>query len=837
MDNSLTNAVQARLMYVKRSESPLNYPSRMNQALAEPPVGPSSVLQAPSADPQRLEGASSTNLFGAHRGPLEVTDNFSVLDDPVEQQDFTEMVEVDGKELAQSVLLVQGMYCAACADTVECALQDLPGVQRAQVHAATRRLTILWDPSTTRMSGLAQAVGETGYRLLPLQQALSISERVKETRQMLWRLFVAGFCMMQVMMYAWPAYVAEPGDMPADIDQLLRLASFVLSVPVVTFASGPFFRNAWRDLKLGRVGMDTPVSVGILVTFVASSAATFDPTGPWGYEVWFDSLTMFVFFLLGGRYLELKARDRTAGALDHLMNRLPDVCERRTPDGTYESVSVRRLVAGDVVRVQAGQAFPGDGEVLSASATVDEALLTGESHPVLRSRGEAVVAGSFNLGGPVDVLLQRLGRDTRFAQIVSLMEKASTEKPRLAILADRIAAPFLVLVLLAAALGGWYWWQIDHSKALAVAVAVLIVTCPCALSLATPSAMLSSAGALARRGILVRRLQAFETLAAINTVIFDKTGTLTHDQLRLSEVQVRAGVSVEQALARARVLAQGSLHPVSRALVAAVSVSSPGATEHPPASDEPELQEFAGQGMQAVWPDGRRLRLGSSAFCGLASASESPDVRSPHAYLADEQGWLATFELEEGLRADAAEAVAALRGMGIQTWLLSGDRPAAAQRVAQVVGIDHVIAGASPERKLAEVVALQAQGRRLAMVGDGLNDGPVLARADTSFALGHAAPLAQAQSDFVIQGGEVLEVARTLQQARDTMRIVRQNLTWAAVYNAVSVPMALVGWMPPWAAGLGMAASSLLVIGNAVRLASNTPAPSFDTHPSMLTSA
>jgi len=373
-----------------------------------------------------------------------------VLDDPVEQKEFTELHEEDGQTTAESVLMVQGMYCAACADTVECALQGLPGVHSAQVHAATRRLTLRWDPASTRMSELAQIVGRTGYRLLPMQQAMSISERLRETRQMLWRLFVAGFCMMQVMMYAWPAYVAEPGEMPPDIDQLLRWASWVLSVPVVTFASGPFFRSAWRDLRQGRIGMDTPVSIGILVTFLVSSAATFDPTGLWGHEVWFDSLTMFVFFLLGGRYLELKARDRTAGALDALMNRLPEVCDRQRKDGSFESVSVRRLGTGDLVRVQAGQAFPGDGLIECESATVDEALLTGESLPLTRLRGEPVVAGSFNLAGPVLMRIERLGRDTRFAQIVSLMEKASTEKPRLAILADRIAAPFLVVVVLGA---------------------------------------------------------------------------------------------------------------------------------------------------------------------------------------------------------------------------------------------------------------------------------------------------------------------------------------------------------------------------------------------------
>lgn len=799
----------------------------MNEATAVPPAGLLNARARPtSAEPEVAapfaveSAADSTSIFGAHRGPLTVTDDFAVLDDPVEQQDFTEYAEGEGGRTAESVLMVQGMYCAACADTVECALQGLPGVHSAQVHAATRRLTVRWDPQQTRMSSLAQVVGQTGYRLLPMQQALSISERLRETRQALWRLFVAGFCAMQVMMYAWPAYVAVPGEIPDDINQLLRWASWLLTLPVVFFASGPFYKGAWRDLKLGRIGMDTPVTLGILVTFLVSSAATFDPHGPWGHEVWFDSVTMFVFFLLGGRYLELKARDRTAGSLDALMNRLPEVCARQRADGTFETVSVRRLVVGDTVQVQAGQAFPGDGALLSDTATVDEALLTGESHPVTRRRGDAVVAGSFNLAGPVLVAVQRLGRDTRFAQIVGLMEKASTEKPRLAVLADRIAAPFLVLVVLAALAAGFYWWQIDHTKALAVAVAVLIVTCPCALSLATPAAMLSAAGALARRGILVRRLQAFEVLSGVGAVIFDKTGTLTHDRLLLAAVHTREGVDRERALALAVTLAQGSLHPVSRALVRAAEglVPAPGITD---------VTEQAGQGLQGARAGGGWLRLGSAAFCGAIPAGAQD--ATPRAYLADEQGWIATFELSEGLREDAAAAVARLRELGLQTWLLSGDREAAARLVGAAVGVDHVIAGATPEQKLAEVVRLQAQGVRVAMVGDGLNDGPVLARADTSFALGHAAPLAQAQSDYVIQGGRVMDVVNTLQHARFTMRIVRQNLIWAALYNAIAVPMALVGWMPPWLAGLGMAGSSFLVIANALRLASNTRVDSSNT--------
>jgi Cu2+-exporting ATPase len=812
----------------------------MNEATAGPQAGLPNLRATADARANPASGSAAAagpaqkddDIFGAHRGPLTVTDDFAVLDDPVEQQEFTEYQEAADGRTAESVLMVQGMYCAACADTVECALQDLPGVHSAQVHAATRRLTVRWDPQRTRMSSLAQVVGQTGYRLLPLQQALSISERLRETRQALWRLFIAGFCSMQVMMYAWPSYVAGPGEIPDDINQLLRWASWLLTLPVVFFASGPFYAGAWRDFKRGRIGMDTPVTIGILVTFLVSSAATFDPHGPWGHEVWFDSVTMFVFFLLGGRYLEFKARDRTAGALDVLMNRLPEVCERQRAEGGFETVSVRRLVVGDTVQVQAGQAFPGDGVLLSASATVDEALLTGESDPVTRQQGDTVIAGSFNLAGPVLLQVRQLGRDTRFAQIVSLMEKASTEKPRLAILADRIAAPFLVFVVLAALAAGVYWWQIDHTKALAVAVAVLIVTCPCALSLATPAAMLSAAGALARQGILVRRLQAFETLSEIGAVIFDKTGTLTHDRLRLVSVQTRPGTSRETALALAVSLAQGSLHPVSRALVQAGAAEglATGATLS-------DVRELAGQGLQGHRPDGSALRLGSVAFCGADAPAGAVQQGAPSAHLADDRGWLASFELSEDLREDAVAAVVGLRALGIQTWLLSGDRDAAARQVGARVGVDHVIAGATPEQKLAEVERLQREGLRVAMVGDGLNDGPVLARADTSFALGHAAPLAQAQSDYVIQSGQVLDVVRTLQLARATMRTVRQNLMWAAAYNAIAIPLALVGWMPPWLAGLGMAGSSLLVIANALRLASNTPFGSSNTPKGMQASA
>ena len=792
---------------------------------ADPPPPPE------AAAPGGPLAAGSVAEAAARRGPLTVADDFRVLDDPQEQAAFTRYSDESGRRTADSVLMVQGMTCAACADAVESALVGMPGVLQAEVHAATRRLSVRWDPAQVKASALARAVGAAGYRLLPPREALGITERLAEGRRVLWRLAVAGLCMMQVMMYAWPAYVTEPGDIPPDIEQLLRWASWVLSLPVLVFACGAYFRGAWADLRRGRVGMDTPVTVGILVTFVVSTLATFDRTGPWGHEVWFDSLTMFVFFLAGGRYLEHKARARTAGALDELMNRLPEVCDRRQTDGGFAPVSVRRLAVGDVVRVQAGQAFPGDGVLLSEHASVDEALLTGESHAITRAQGDALVAGSYNLGGPVLLRLDRLGADTRFSQIVALMEKASTERPRLALLADRVAGPFLVVVMLAALAAAVWWWPTDPAKALSVAVAVLIVTCPCALSLATPAAMLASAGALARRGVLLRRLQALESLAQVDTVVFDKTGTLTHDRLQVSAVQMRDGADPAAVHALALALAQGSLHPVARAVVQA---ATSGAAAVSPVLEE--LQERVGQGLcaRAVWPQPPALgqtvapaqpalavRLGSAAFCGVTPPLPGPEGAS-QVHLADDHGWLATYMLQEAVREDAQATVALLHAHGLRTWLLSGDQPQAAHRVAAQLGIDQVVAGATPEDKLQTVARLQAQGHRVAMVGDGLNDGPVLALAHTSFALGTAAPLAQARSDFVIQGGQLLQVAQSWLQARATLRVVRQNLAWAAGYNAVSVPLALLGHMPPWAAGLGMALSSFWVIGNALRL--NRPA-------------
>ncbi len=710
-----------------------------------------------------------------------------------------------------SHVVIQGMHCAACAFTVEEALMSVPGVQSVEVNAATHRAKVVWSEAQVKPSTWMAAIHQVGYGALPAADSSLRQARHEEGRRALWRWLVAGFCMMQVMMYAYPAYVAHEGDITPDMVFLLRWASWVLTLPVVLFSCGPFFSNAMRDIRARRVSMDLPVALGMVITFLLSTIATFEPDGVFGAEVYYDSLTMFVFFLLTGRWLELRARDRTAGALEALMNRLPDSVERQLSNGEFERVAVRRVMVGDVIRVSPSESFPADGVILQGQTLADEALLTGESRPQARGVGDAVVAGSHNLSGIVTVRVVQVGEGTQFSQIVSLMENASLQKPRLAQLADRIAKPFLIGVLVLAALSAVYWWPTNPGHALMVAVAVLVVTCPCALSLATPAAMLAAAGNLARHGVLVRNLQALESLAEIDTLIFDKTGTLTQDGQRITQVMTSEGVAPEYALRLAAALAKHSLHPLSRALVKAQE-----ATGHDDALDAQDVNEMIGLGLEGHL-DGL-LRLGSAKFCAPKTKGIPDKASVCQVHLCTENEWLASWQLSEDIRADAVQTVQALKALNLDVWLLSGDRPESAQHVAQQVGIAQAFGACTPQDKLLRMQSAQSQGARVAMVGDGLNDGPVLAGAHVSMAFGNAVPLAQSKSDLVLMGGNLLVVAQSVKLARQTLRVVKQNLMWAAAYNALCVPLAVVGWLPAWLAGLGMALSSLWVVLNSLRL-------------------
>ena len=740
-----------------------------------------------------------------------------VLDDPLEQGRFTRwVVGPSGERLAESSLQLAGMYCAACSGIIEDALQSVPGVRSARVSAAAERATVCWDPEQASPSGLIAAVRKAGYDAVPDAAAPARAMRRQEHRQALWRLFVAGFCAMQVMMMATPSYVAGPGELAPDLRQLLNWGSWILSLPVLLFSSGPFLRGAWRSIKARRIGMDVPVALGILITFVTSTGATFEPGGLFGDEVYFDSMTMFVSFLLGSRYLELRARQQAASALESALARLPETAWRVADDGSQEAISVQRLRVADLVRVPVGQAFPADGLIEQGQTQADESLLTGESVPVDKALGAAVVAGSTNLTAPVLVRVQQVGGDTRFETIVSMMRSAMTQRPAAARVADRWAAPFLWVVLLLAAAAAAAWSLIDPSRAVWVAVAVLIVTCPCALSLAAPATIVAATRGLARRGVLLQRLDALETLATAQHFFFDKTGTLTEDRVQWRQTVLTTEGAAwpggeAEALRLAASLAVWSTHPLARALADAAAPSE----RAQPGDGWRDIQELPGRGLQALDARGRLWQLGSAQWLQVTADAQT-----------DQRVWFACdgrveagFAFDEVLREGAQAMLAALKAEGVRVTLATGDSPARAHALAQRIGLDEVLAAATPQDKLDAVARAQAAGSRVVMVGDGVNDAPVLARADASLAMGQGALVSRSHADAVITSNRLQDLLGARRTAQAAMRIVRQNLAWAAAYNAVCIPLALVGWLPPWAAGLGMATSSLVVVLNALRAA------------------
>ncbi len=741
---------------------------------------------------------------------------WSVLDDPFERDAFTRWepaapASTAGPRIAESSLRIVGMHCAACSGTLEQALRRVRGVLSVNVSAAAQCATVRWDAGLTSASQLARAIESAGYAALPDTAAAARVQRQQEARLALWRLFVASFCAMQIMMLATPAYVSAPGELTPDLKRLLDWGGWLLSLPVLWFSAAPFFAGAWRALRQRRIGMDVPVALGIGVAFVASSGAAFDPGGLFGSEVYFDSLAMFVSFLLGGRYLEMRARHQAERSLEASTLRLPQTVLRLQPDGGVERISARRVIVGDRLRIPVGEAFAADGVLIDGATRADESLLTGESRPVAKACGDAVVAGSVNLLAPVLMRVDRVGPDTRFEAIVALMRAARSTRPSMLAAADRWAAPFLWSVLLLAAVAGGVWSVIDPSRAVWVVVAVLIVTCPCALSLAAPSALLAAAGAMGRRGVLLRRLDAIQGLARMQTLFVDKTGTLTEARLQCVSVQrldhARAPfVTTDELQSVAASLAAWSTHPLSVALREAFA---------PAAIGWRDLREQPGQGLEGVDDQGRRWRLGSAAWTGAPASAHSSGA---HTSLALNGQPLAHFMFDERLRGDALAAVQALQADGVRVVLLSGDDASRAGHVASLLGIECSAFAMTPDAKLAEVRAAQQRGERVAMLGDGINDAPVLAQADVSLAMGEGALVARTQADGVLVSNRLGDVVRARTLAIKTLRVVRQNFAWAALYNAACVPLALVGWLPPWAAGLGMASSSLFVVLNSLRL-------------------
>jgi len=721
---------------------------------------------------------------------------------------------------ATAIYTVVNIRCASCICLIELRLARVPGVLSAEVNAVTERLHVRWRTDACKPSDILAAMRAIGYPSYPYDPVRH-GEQLERARKTLFRqVFIAGLSMMQVMMYAVPAYLAGEDGMDGDMASLMRWASLLMTVPALVYSAQPFFLGAWRDIRNRAPGMDVPVALGIAAAFAGSALATW--RGGSRGEVYFDSVTMFIFLLLCSRYLELTARRKAASALDQLQQSLPSSALRVSayPQPDAELVAATRLRAGDVILVRPGEALAADCIVLEGASSVDVSLLTGESRPVHKKVGDAIPGGAVNIAQALIAKVLRTAGDSTLSVLVGLVNRAGQAKPKLALWADRVAAWFVVALLLLAVVVFCIWYVIDPTRAWPVAIAVLVVSCPCALSLAMPTALAAATDRLLRQGILAVQPHMLETLHRATHIVFDKTGTLTIGKPVLQDIVQLATLSAPDCLRIAAALERASAHPLAQTILQAAADRQ--------LHDIPEasaLRHATGQGMEAII-DGVLCRLGSFAFVHalIPTASSMPASAADkqgevsYVFLASSNGWLARFDIADALRPEAQAVVAHFQRQGKSLVLLSGDRHEVAQHVADRLGIQTALGDCLPESKLSFVRRLQQGGAIVAMVGDGVNDAAVLRAADVSFAMGNGAALAQTSADCVLLSGQLSALCEADSVATKTLVVIRQNLAWATFYNVVAIPAAALGWINPWLSGVGMSLSSVVVVLNALRL-------------------
>ncbi|MBC3955433.1 heavy metal translocating P-type ATPase [Pseudomonas triticifolii] len=731
--------------------------------------------------------------------PTPVPDELALYDRPDVQAPFVH----HNAEVSQTTLLIEGISCAACGWLIEQRLGKLAGVVEARLNLSNHRLTVRWVSHQVAFSQLLHALRGIGYVAHPWQADRAAERLARENRLALRQLGVAGLLWFQAMMATMATWPEFNIDLSPQMHTILRWVALFLTTPIVFYSCAPFLRGALRDLRSRHLTMDVSVSLAIGTAYVAGIWTAITGTG----ELYVDAVGMFALFLLAGRYLERRARERTAVATAQLVNVLPASCLRLTKDGQAERILLSELGLGDRVLVQPGTVIAADGTILEGQSSVDESLLTGEYLPKPRSAGDRVTAGTLNVESALTIQVLALGHDTQLSAIVRLLERAQADKPRLASVADRAAQVFLLLSLIAAAVIGLVWWQLDSSRALWIVLAMLVATCPCALSLATPTALTAATGTLHRLGLLLTRGHVLEGLNRIDTVIFDKTGTLTEGRLTLRAVLPLGRLDADTCLKLAAALESRSGHPIARAFGQAPCAAR-------------DVLTTPGLGLQGCVDD-QRLRIGQPAFvCALSNADvlQMPDDTGQWLLLGNTEGPLAWFGLDDRLRDDAIELLQACQARGWKTLLLSGDSSPMVQTVATTLGIDDARGGLRPEDKLAVLQQLQAQGHNVLMIGDGVNDVPVMAAANISVAMGSATDLTKTGADAVLLSNRLHSLIDAFGLARRTRRVIIENLLWAGLYNGLMLPFAALGWITPIWAAIGMSASSLIVVLNALRL-------------------
>ncbi|MCF5902425.1 heavy metal translocating P-type ATPase [Aeromonas veronii] len=715
------------------------------------------------------------------------------------QQEFV----TDSGTLREIQLTVEGLTCAACAWLIERHLMTLGGLRYINVNTTTHRARIKWDPDQLSLSDILKGFAQIGYRAYPFQTHQQEALYAKEVRSYMFRLALAGLGSMQVMMCAVALYMDLFISVEDEFMVYFKWISLLLSTPIMIYSAQPFYVGAWRSLRQGHLSMDVSVSLALIGAFIASMWATVFNTG----EVYYDSITMFVFFLLLGRFLELRARRKASESSSNLARLVPIMATRIDDEGEHE-VAAKTLQVGDRVRVLAGATLPADGIIVEGQASLNESMLTGEQLPLLKQRGDQVYAGTINTDAPLQIRVSHRIEESRIAQIMRLQDHALDDKPAIAQMADQLSRHFILVLLIIAAAVWTFWHFHQPDQAFWVTLAVLVATCPCALSLATPTALTSATANLTRNGILLRRGHVLDVLTKANRIVMDKTGTLTTGEISLTGTTTLADVEEAHCLAIARAMEAQSEHPIARAFRLPVdSISVLPSTR--------EITPVIGHGITAL-VDGVRYRIGSARWLGLDPAQERG--RGLAIYLADEQQVLARFNLEDTLRPDARALIAAFKAAGLQTTVLTGDSSLQADEIARELGVDELVKGVSPDGKLAYLKTREAQGDISIMVGDGINDAPVLAGAHASFAMAGGTDLAKNSADAILLADDLSRLLEARVLAMRTRKIIIENFAWSIGYNLLVLPLAACGWLPPYLAAAGMSLSSLIVVTNSMRL-------------------
>lgn len=754
---------------------------------------------------QTIVDSGLTSYYEYRTAPAEKADlvpqqlqSLLLYDHEEIQQEFVRDTE-NSKEVSLSL---DGVSCAACAWLIEKQLMREPGVVSIRVNTTTHRALLNWDPETAKLSHLLSAIHQLGYKAAPFEADAQEQQYHRTMKTYLYRLGIAGLATMQVMMLAVALYFEIFGDLDTEFKNYLRWVSLIFATPVLLYSALPFYLNAWRNLRARTLGMDVPVSIALLFAYIASFYATVTEQG----EVFFESVSMFTFFLLLGRFLEMRARRQAAAASANLLKLVPTMATLE--DGSQ--IAAKTLKVGDVITVLPGESLPADGEILRGETVIDESMLTGEPMPVPRTQGDLAYAGTINGEGNITLRVIKERQNSLISNIVRLQDEAQSSKPKVAELADVVARYFVGAILVIAA-GTWlYWHQQQPENALWITLAVLVATCPCALSLATPTAITCSTSSLGRLGILLRRGHVLETLCKINQLIIDKTGTLTEGNIRLVDTRLHCDISKTDVLAYAAELERFANHPIAKAFTAFRN------------SDVvfDDVENVIGRGLKGKL-NGREWRIGQAAF--VLENNPEKDITLEQCdnqfqvWLSRDGELVAGFKLEDPVRDDSKELIEKFQASGIKVTMLTGDHSANAQLVADKLKVDNLIAGATPEGKLEYLRSLGDDNIAL-MIGDGVNDAPVLAGAHLSVAMGGGTDVAKSSADMVLLGDQLARILRARELALKTRRIIRENLAWALGYNLVILPLAVAGFVAPYIAVVGMSASSIIVVSNSLRL-------------------